>query len=223
MKKMHKILIPTICVLLIFSVILGLATRSSFVKIDSDDAIYRVLSQRDDEDFINEDCKKSTVLKQLEKVKNVFAVTVKSTENTYQTTKTTVVIDNVIKGDAALKGKTAVIYEPNFFDYYRSSKNSFYRAVNYINNSMREDSRYLVFCDDLVYVESYKKSLTNPEFKINVVLILYSFPLEGEIGYIKNAEDTEYSNVNKYDYFCFSQAEAEHIDSIRKEVFGKYL
>lgn len=221
MTKMHKILLEFLSAFLIIAVTFGIITKLSYVQVNADNAIVSYVSTVDE--FIYDRLDKDDILKQLEKVECAFIVTVKHSEKTYQCTKTTVVVDRASKGDSSLEGKEIIIYEPNFIDYYKTNNTMRYYDINCFNNLMQENKQYLVFCDEMNYAESYKKTLTSKEFKVDIELKLYSFPINEDIKHIEDISKDRFSEVATYDYFCFSESQANHLEDIRNEVFEKYL
>ena len=220
MTKTHKILLCSASAVLVFSIIFGIITRLSYVDVDFEKALTAMYIPNDDE-FINEYYSKEEILKQLDQSANIFLVTIKNSKNTYQCTETTAVVDRVLRGNQSLTDKEIIIYEQNFIAYYKENQSLLYHSINPINKLMKINSKYLVFCENMDYTPSYKKTITREEFQIDFHNKIYSFPINKKINYIKNTSKNTLSDLAEYDYFCYSQNQAEHIEEIRAVIFKK--
>lgn len=225
MSKVHKISIAVIAASLIFAVVFGLVTRSSYKYFDPNDAFVRHIGELEEivEEVISTRVNSERVLEQLESADYAFIVTVKSNEPIHEATKTAVYIDKVIKGDTASLNKTVYIYEPNFLFSSKGSDECLYYPMNKINNLMAPGKQYLVFAYRVDYSDSYQKLLENYEYQVELDFELYSFPLEDEIKCIEPKGDMTYADIKAYDYFCFTQEQKDILEEIRAEVFDLYL
>lgn len=224
MTKAHKISFTIIAVTLSVACLIGIATRLSYKQSDSDEAIYYSYNKQSNITVV-EELNEKQVLYDLKNAESVFVVTVKKSERNYDTTKTTVHVNQVIKGDQNELDNDIVIYEANFFSYAKAIKQLYYYPINHINNLMQPDKEYLVFCEKIDYAESYQKTLVNTEYIVEWEWSLYSFPLEYEPNHISlnSDENMKYKDFKDYDYICFNEKDAKKIDNIRKKVIAEYL
>lgn len=221
MNKLHKILMITLSFLLMFAVILGCFTKNSYKNIDVNTAIYTPhpdTSQR----LINS-LDTQLTLKELNKCDSAFLVTVKNSENIHEGTRTTVFVDKVLRGYNEYTNRNIVIYEPNFISYDKKNQKSFYYAINHINNLMQPEKKYLVFCNEKKYSDSFQNTLIHPEFLVDIKMHLYSFPIDNEILAIKQKNDMQYRDVKKNSYFCYSETEKNIINDIVSNVLSEYI
>lgn len=238
MQKFYKVCYPLILGIVIGALVIGLATRISFRDISEDEAIYTVeeyweLNKKTDEleykgyvvDYLMNNINEEKILKELSSNKNydVFVIEVKNHVKNYETTKTTAAVKRVIKGDKSELNKDIIIYEPNFFQYSAKNKSLIWYSVNTLNNLMIPKKDYLVFVERLNYDEAYQKNLIHNEYKVDVDLSLYSFPLEYNCEFVEESNLKTYADFKHLDYICFNREQAEKLDSIRKDVIDKYL
>ncbi len=221
MSKTHKISFLIIVFSLIIAIIFGIITRNSYKYLDLDNAVFAANSDYTEE--IVSKLNSQSIINQLDKANSAFVVTVKSSENIRQCTKTTVTVEKVIKGDDEVVNSDIVIYEPNFIYYNKASKEPYYYWVNHLNNLMQIDEQYLVFANKMEYSDSYQNTLDNSEYLVNIGWLLYSFPIHNEIEYIECNEITDYGNVKTSDYFCYTEKQKNILEEIRIKVLEKYL
>lgn len=220
MNKLHKILMITLSFLLLFAVILGCFTKNSYKNIDVNTATYtpspdtsqRLINSLDTQLTLNE----------LNKCDSAFLVTVINSENIHEGTRTTVFVDEVIRGNKEYMNQNIVIYEPNFISYDKKSQKSFYYAINHINNLMQSGKKYLVFCNEKNYNKNFQDTLKFPEFIVDIKMHLYSFPIDSKITAIKQKDDMNYNDVKTYTYFCYDETEKDKIDYIVSSVLNIY-
>lgn len=224
MTKAHKISLIIISVTLSVACLIGITTRLSYKYIDSDEAIYYSHNKQSNI-AVFEKLNKKQVSHDLKNAESVFVVTVKKSERNYNTTKATAQVNRVIKGDQNEFNNEIVIYEANFLDYSKTTKQLYYYPINHVNNLMQVDKEYLVFCEKIDYAESYKNALPNTEYIVEWDWSLYSFPLEYEAAYmdVNSDEDLRYKDFKDYDYICFNEKDAKKIDEIRKDILDEYL
>lgn len=221
MTKTYKFAISVISVSLVVAVIFGVLTRSSYKHLDINNAVFSVeealeLATQNINEFSSQN-----ILSELENEQAVFVVTVTKSENIYQCTKTTAIVDKVIKGDKAILNKSIVIYEPNFIYYYHEQQH--YYLANTLNNVMQVNKQYLLFVDKMKYTNAYQATLNNTEYIVDIDLHLYSFPINNPINYIKADDVSTYRDVKSYDYFCYSEEQRSILEKITLDVLNAYL
>ena len=237
MQKFYKLCYPLILGIVIAALVIGVATRISYRNISEDEAIYTIqenweYNKEADEmqykglvvDNLVKDIAEIKILKELKSKKdcNIFIVEVKNHIKNYETTKTTATVKCVIKGDENELNNNIIIYEPNFFQYSVKNKNLFFYSVNTLNNLMIPQNEYLVFVERLNYDESYQKILSYNEYKVDVELTLYSFPLEYNCEFIEKENIKTYADFKHMDYICFNREQANKLDLIRKSVIDEF-
>lgn len=237
MQKFYKLCYPLILGIVIAALVIGVATRISYRNISEDEAIYTIqenweYNKEADEmqykglvvDNLVKDIDEKKILKELKSKKdcNIFIVEVKNHIKNYETTKTTATVKCVIKGDENELNNNIIIYEPNFFQYSVKNKNLFFYSVNTLNNLMIPQNEYLVFVERLNYDESYQKILSYNEYKVDVELTLYSFPLEYNCEFIEKENIKTYADFKHMDYICFNREQANKLDLIRKSVIDEF-
>ena len=237
MQKFYKLCYPLILGIVIAALVIGVATRISYRNISEDEAIYTIqenweYNKEADEmqykglvvDNLVKDIDEKKILKELKSKKdfNILIVEVKNHIKNYETTKTTATVKCVIKGDENELNNNIIIYEPNFFQYSVKNKNLFFYSVNTLNNLMIPQNEYLVFVERLNYDESYQKILSYYEYKVDVELTLYSFPLEYNCEFIEKEKIKTYADFKHMDYICFNREQANKLDLIRKSVIDEF-
>lgn len=238
MQKFYKLCYPLILGIVIAALVIGVATRISYRNISEDEAIYTIqenweYNKEADEmqykglvvDNLVKDIDEKKILKELKSKKDcdIFIVEVKNHIKNYETTKTTATVKCVIKGDENELDNNIIIYEPNFFQYSVKNKNLFFYSVNTLNNLMIPQNEYLVFVERLNYDESYQKILSYNEYKVDVELTLYSFPLEYNCEFIEKESIKTYADFKHMDYICFNREQANKLDLIRKSVINEFI
>lgn len=238
MQKFYKLCYPLILGIVIAALVIGVATRISYRNISEDEAIYTIqenweYNKEADEmqykglvvDNLVKYIDEKKILKELKSKKDcdIFIVEVKNHIKNYETTKTTATVKCVIKGDENELDNNIIIYEPNFFQYSVKNKNLFFYSVNTLNNLMIPQNEYLVFVERLNYDESYQKILSYNEYKVDVELTLYSFPLEYNCEFIEKESIKTYADFKHMDYICFNREQANKLDLIRKSVINEFI
>ncbi len=222
MSRIHKISFLIIVFTLCISIIIGIVTRNSYKYLDRDNAEVFLDTEYSEECIYNLDSE--SLIKELEKNSYAFVVTVKSSENIHESTKTVAVIDKIVKGNGEQVGNEIIIHEPNFFTYNKINEEQFYYYVNRLSNIMQENNQYLVFVNKVKFSKAYQQTLQNTEYAVGLSQKLYAFPLNKEIMYI-NSENTPkiFGELKKYDYFCYSKESAEKLNQIKNSVFEYFL
>ena len=238
MQKFYKVCYPLILGVVIAALVIGVATRISYRNIPEEEAIYTIqehweYNKEADEmqykglvvDNLVKDIDEKKILKELKSKKDcdVFIVKVKKHIKNYETTKTTATVKRVIKGDENELNNDIIIYEPNFFQYSVKNKNLFFYSVNTLNNLMIPENEYLIFVERLNYDEAYQKKLLNNEYKVDIDLTLYSFPLEYNCEFIEKEKIKTYTDFKHIDYICFNREQAHKLDFIRKNIIKEYI
>lgn len=222
MSKIHKISVAVMCLALAFAIILGVATRNSYRYFDRDNGVVTKEIK-----YTKKYLDKLTVEKLIEELKKVefaFVVTVNDSENIYESTKVTAVIDEIIKGDGEQVGNTIIIHEPNFFWYTKRSDENSYYYMNYVNNLMQKGKQYLVFVDKVEFSEAFQKTLKYTEYAVEVEGSLYAFPLNSYVEVISpEPREVAYKEIKQYDYFCYSEADGEKLNEIKNSVLEYFL
>ena len=238
MQKFYKVCYPLILGVVIAALVIGVATRISYRNIPEDEAIYTIqehweYNKEADEmqykglvvDNLVKNIDEKKISKELKRKKDcdVFIVKVKKHIKNYETTKTTATVKRVIKGDENELNNDIIIYEPNFFQYSVKNKNLFFYSVNTLNNLMIPENEYLIFVERLNYDEAYQKKLLNNEYKVDIDLTLYSFPLEYNCEFIEKEKIKTYTDFKHIDYICFNREQAHKLDFIRKNIIKEYI
>lgn len=222
MSKVHKISIAVMCISLVFAIVLGVLTRNSYQYFDRDNGVVTK-----EVEYTKKNIDKLTVeelIKKLKKVEFAFVVSVNESENISESTKVTATIDEIIKGDGEQIGNTIIIHEPNFFWYTKRSGENSYYYLNYVNNIMQKDKQYLVFVDKVEFSEAFQKTLKYTEYAVEVEDFLYAFPLNSSVEVIPSEpREVAYSEIKQYDYFCYSESDAEKLSEIKNAVLEYYL
>lgn len=226
MTKTAKICAAISSVAIIAAVIFGLITRNSYINYDPDSAVV-YSSDVDVEKAVFSYISVENVLKEVEKQDFAFLITVKENEQIYEATKTTAVVEKVIKGNPSDLNKEIIIHEPNFMrdgvDYSTNEPAYFYYSMNYANNIMQPGKQYLVFVNKIPFVEAFEKTLEKSEYDVKTELPLYSFPVDTPVDYYLDRNETTYGKVKNYDYFCYTPEQRDILENTRKAVLEKYL
>lgn len=224
MTKTAKICAAISSVAITAAVIFGIVTRMSYVKYNPDNAVFFP------ERLGNEHFSKFTddnVIKEVESQEFAFLVTIRENEFSHDITKTTAVVDKVVKGDSSDLKKEIVIWEPNFMQngtaYDTNEPCYWYYTMNYINNIMQPGKQYLVFVNKVPFAEAYEKNLKKSEYIVSLELHFYSFPTNTPVNYYLSGNEKTYSEVKSYDYFCYTPEQRDTLENIRKAVLEKYL
>lgn len=226
MTKTAKICASVLSVAIIASVIFGIITRNSYINYDPDSAVV-YSSNVDVGKAAFSHISVENILQEVEKQDFAFLVTVKENEQIYEATKTTAVVDKVIKGDSSDLNREIVIHEPNFMcggvDYRTNESAYFYYSMNFVNNIMQPGKQYLVFVNKIPFVESFEKTLEKSEYDVKTEIPLYSFPVDTPVDYYLDRNETTYGKVKNYDYFCYTPEQRDMLENVRKAVLEKYL
>lgn len=240
-----KLSLVFICVLAVCLMCIAVICKMSYVReFDISSARYMV---GDEYKTLFDDIEPDAVVLGFGEQDNIFLVSVEKSENFYKETKTTVRVEKVLKGDKSVEGQDVVIYEMCRFDYADRRKDTYFcfYSPNSWNNIMRVGERYLVSVNNFDYSEEYEKTLTLKEFSaLDYMIGLYSVPVDSEITFIDpnlivtdtsksevsggimiiNFEDMGlYKYVKDYDWFCYTEEQAELLEEIRQTILEKYL
>ncbi len=220
MSKIHKISFSAIIVSLFFSIVLGVVTRNSYKYPDRDEGVILLDSEYSEEQI--ESLNAQWLIGKLEKNECVFVVSIKSSENIHESTKVVAVVEKTIKGNEEI-GEEIIIHEPNFFRYNKNSDELSYFCVNWVNNLMSVGKQYLVFVNKVEFSNAYQQTLLRNEYVVPVSQSLYSFPINDTIKYMNFDGVQKYNSVKDYNYFCYSEANAEKLNEIKNEVLEYFL
>lgn len=220
--KLHKTLTIIVIFFLIMSIVLGICTRNSYKYYDSHIAMVK-LNPNISDDLIS-DITAKNLLAELDNQDVILIVSIINNKNIHQGTKTTATVNKVIKGNLDITGTQIIIYEPNFMYYNKATNKYEYYYVNNINNLMQPGKEYLVFLDEIHYSKAYTETLERKEFKVDIDLQLYSFPLYKSIEFINknNKEDLTYNDVRNYDYFCYNEKKKTKLESLINTILDTY-
>ena len=222
MDKIKRLSVCVVYFSVVFSVILGIITRSSYKDINPYDVPLHT-HIIDCCDSVIKDLSISKMQNKLKRMKNVFIVTVNEKEFVYRSIKSIMTVEEVIKGGKELEGKKISMYEVSFIDYNKDIKQFLYRIMNNISIGMQQGKRYLVFADKVSYAEKYEKTLPYNEFIIDWDYYMYYFPIDEKIIPLDYKDNLTYADVKNYDYLCFTKESANKLEKIKLEVLNKYL
>lgn len=223
MSKTHKISVSLICIFLLFAIIFGIITRFSYKDID-----YNELEPNISPEYTHQIIDRlstENVIHTAETMEAAFVVTVKESEMAHEITKTTVLVNKVIKGEAELENKEIVIYEPALIQYKDDSYTQLVLSRLGCSNIMQEGKQYLVFSDKVNYDKRYEKTLDMPEYIVNADKItLYAFPItKTKAEPLPSADPITYHDAADYEYFCYTAEDAEKLTKIKNAVLEHYL
>lgn len=247
MSKTKTVCISIISVCILLSAISGFATKNSYVSLDNplEAKFYlpkKTVTQKNErgeeeavnvsvtaDDGVYDDVNLKEIYEDLQLYDNVFLVTAKKNTHLYRETVTTVYVDKVIKGDDSVLNTDIWVYEiPHFYYSKGTGKFEFYKPMGHIN-FMRPGSKYLIFVNEVDFVQEVDETLDKRMFTIEAedeeeffLCSFVTFPLE-KITFVSPENVKVYGDVAHMDWFCFTPEQAEVYESLRSSVIDKYL
>ncbi len=238
MSKTKTACISIISACILLSIIFGFATKNSYVSLNnpSEARFYLPVNTVTDDtrivsanDGVYDEVSFEEVDEDLQFYDNIFLVTAKKNTHLYRETVTTVYVDKVIKGDDSVLNTDIWVYEiPHFYYSKGTGKFEFYKPMGHIN-FMRPGSKYLIFVNEVDFVQEVDETLDKRMFTIEAedeegffLCSFVTFPLE-KITFVSPENVSVYGDVSHMDWFCFTPEQAEVYESLRSSVIDKYL
>lgn len=244
MSKSKTVCISIISVCILLSAISGFATKNSYVSLDNplEAKFYlpkKTVTQKNErgeeeavnvsvtaDDGVYDDVNLKEIYEDLQLYDNVFLVTAKKNTHLYRETVTTVYVDKVIKGDESVLNTDIWVYELSHFYEYKDYFTFFDIEQK---NVMRPGSKYLIFVNEVDFVQEVDETLDKRMFTIEaedeeglILCPFVTFPLE-KITFVSPENVSVYGDVSHMDWFCFTPEQAEVYESLRSSVIEKYL
>ncbi len=245
MSKSKIVCISIISACILLSSILGFATKNSYVSLDNpSEAVFylpvktvTLKNEQGEEEAVNvsvtvndgvyDDVNLKEVYEDLQLYDNIFLVTAKKNTHLYRETVTTVYVDKVIKGDESVLNTDIWVYENSHFYYANKDHFTFFDVEE--KNIMRPGSKYLIFVNEIDFVQEVDETLDKRMFTIEAedeegsfLCSFVTFPLE-KITFVPPENVKVYGDVAHMDWFCFTPEQAEVFENIRTSVIEKYL
>lgn len=228
-KKINqkRILIVFFAVILIATVLFGIITRISLGQSCYDETKYTsaTLSKNGDYGAI---MNAGEVIDYLEEAPYILVVNHINSEEKFECTKSTVRVNQILRGDNINKGDEIILYEYNNFSTYQMQG----ETLHYINrnpvNLMNDNDDYLVFLSELNLNDAYKKYNPMREFsqfgELEMISV-FNISKTNQDFYNdeNNAFSLSYSDVREQEFVCFSQESLDTLNSIKNTVISKYV
>lgn len=227
MIKKNKILHISLTVFLVFTVVFGIVTRISFGQSCYDESQYDSATISRNVDYgavMNID----EVVDCLNSAPYILVVNHLNGEESFECTKSTVKVKQVIKGDNIDVDEKIILYEFNNFSTYKMEGETLYYINRNPANLMNDSDDYLVFLTELDLNDAYKKYNPLREFsQFGDREMISVFNISQPKQTIYNDEDAalslSYSDVKEQEFVCFSQNSLDTLNTIKESVVSKYI
>lgn len=228
MNKFKAATLGVIIFCIIFSVSFSFKTKQSFRIMDLNTA---TVGKKDDDPYIiNEkisdgEFNYKNISESVKSRDNIFVVKVVSQKYEYMETITEAYVEKVIKGDKDAEGKNIDVYELNHFHYVFDRKSYVYFMHNEVENIMHIGDKYLIFCNNTNYIDSYKEKNGNKIYDMiaDDILPLSYFPIDKEITRVGVEKIKTYADIANYDWVCYTDEQANVFNEIRVKILEEYL
>lgn len=219
-----KASVSVMLLLLAAAVLFGILTRSSYQvynkSYNPDDAQVFFSQQIMNEAFENLDS--AELLNETKMISSAFVVTVEKNETINRATKSTVLVNRVIKGDQNLLGSKIAIHQINHVKHDQRIGRVIFDNVGFFSNVMQEGRQYLVFADKVDFYEEFQNKLECYEFITRPDIALYYFPTDSKVEYMEYIPE-KYGDMKSLDYLCFNQKNAQKIQMLVDDILEYYL
>lgn len=224
---MKKIIFSVCSVLVALSILIGFLAHRSFTDIINSTNKTQSAIAYDSLDWVSNEYLVEEITKTAESLDNceLIAIVDFSGERLYEhlSTKSSVTVQNILKGDKSLENTKIYLYEPCYY-YFDALDNSLrYMPVSSFT-LMNSGEKYLIFADKVEYSDNKPKYISNNTYIFHNENLPYVCI---ENGKALSAEKCNFpllfEDIEQYEFVCENNKEAQKIKSIKMDILNKYI